>query len=207
MMNDLQRTPEWYDARCGCLTASQAAPLFKMKRDGKPTQAWYDLIDKLIAERVTGEVQSNFTTGAMQWGIDHEDEARSIYDAKSVEPVELAGFIMHPNIPFLGASPDGLVGTDGLVEIKCPQTVTHLRRVKEGVVPPEYIPQMLVQCICTGRRWVDYVDYDPRCAGPWAHLAYWTVRFTPTDEQLKDAADRCEEFLAAVDQAMADLLP
>ena len=206
-MNEFQRNAEWFQDRCGCLTASQAAPLFDMGRDGKPKKAYYDLIDKLVAERITGEAQTNFTTSAMQWGIDHEDDARLEYEVDTGEIVALTGFILHPSIKWLGASPDGLVGDDGLVEIKCPNTCTHLRRIKAGVVPPEYVPQMLIQCLCTGRRWVDYVDFDPRCKGRFEHLAYWSIRFTPTEEQLKDAADRCEAFLAEVDQAMAELLP
>lgn len=205
-MNEFQRTPEWFQERCGCLTASQAEPLFKTRRDGKPTQAYFDTIDKLIAERVSGEVAANFTSAAMQWGIDHEDEARMEYQVRTGEIVQLTGFVLHPDIPYLGASPDGLVGTDGLVEIKCPTTAVHLRRIKAGVVPPEYVPQMLLQCLCTGRKWVDYIDYDPRCRGPYERLAYWSIRFTPTEEQLNDARSRCEDFLAAVDQAMEELL-
>lgn len=203
-MNELQRTPEWFDERCGCLTASQAAPLFDMKRDGTPKQSYYDLIDKLIAERVSGEVQTNFTTSAMQWGIDHEDEARFEYEAETAEVVDLTGFILHPSIPYLGASPDGLVGTDGLLEIKCPNTATHLRRIKRGVVPPEYVPQMLVQCICTGRKWVDFVDFDPRCRGKFEPLRYWSIRFTPTEDQLKDAEERCSKFLSDLNKTLEE---
>ena len=202
-MNDLQRTPEWYADRCGCLTA--AAPLFAMRKDGKPTVAYYDLLDRLIAERVSGEVQGSYFNAAMQWGIDHEDDARVAYEAATFNDVQLVGFVHHPAVPFLGASPDGLIGHDGLLEIKCPNTTTHLRRIKEGIVPPEYIPQMIVQCLCTGRQWVDYVDFDPRCRGRFEHLAYWSIRFTPTQEQLDDALKRCVDFLVLVEQTLEDL--
>lgn len=204
-MNDLQRTPEWYADRCGCLTASAAAPLFAMRKDGKPTVAYYDLLDRLIAERVSGEVQGSYFKAAMQWGIDHEDDARVAYEAATFNDVQLVGFVHHPEVPFLGASPDGLIGHDGLLEIKCPNTTTHLRRIKEGIVPPEYIPQMIVQCLCTGRQWVDYVDFDPRCRGRFEHLAYWSIRFTPTQEQLDDALKRCVDFLVLVEQTLEDL--
>lgn len=98
-----------------------------------------------------------------------------------------------------------MIGHDGLLEIKCPNTTTHLRRIKEGIVPPEYIPQMIVQCLCTGRQWVDYVDFDPRCRGRFEHLAYWSIRFTPTQEQLDDALKRCVDFLVLVEQTLEDL--
>lgn len=204
-MNDFQRTPEWFQERCGCLTASQVAPLFEMGRDGKPKKAYYDLIEKIVAERISGEVQSNFTTPAMQWGIDHEDDARMEYQIRTGEVVDLTGFVLHPNIAWLGASPDGLIGKDGLLEIKCPNTATHLRRIKAGVVPPEYRPQMLLQCLCTGRKWCDYVDYDPRCRGRFEHLAYWCIRYEPTEEELTDAIDRCCSFLSLVESHMQEL--
>ena len=127
--NPLQRTAKWFSDRCGCLTASRAADALAISaKTGKPLKSRQDLIDTLIAERATGVAQSSGTTWAMQWGIDHEAEAREAYEAATGEMVDLVGFIPHPDIPWFGASPDGLVGSDGLVEIKCPQTVTHLRR-------------------------------------------------------------------------------
>ena len=205
-MTELQRTPEWYADRCGCLTASAVSALYDMKRDGTPKQAYYDLLDRIIAERVSGDTQTNYVTPAMQWGIDHEDEARIEYEMRTGESVELVGFIKHPEIPYLGASPDGLVGTDGLIEIKCPCTVTHLRRIRAGVVPPEYIPQMTLQLLVTGRKWCDFVQWDPRCRGDYKHLRYWTVRFEPTQEALDDMRDKCSAFLAVVEQELASLL-
>ena len=205
-MNDLQRTSEWYHDRCGCLTASAVSALYDMKRDGSPKQAYFDLLDRLIAERVTGDVLPNFTSAAMQWGIDHEDEARVTYEAETGACTDLVGFVKHPDIEWLGASPDGLVDDDGLVEIKCPNTVTHLKRIRAGVVPEEYKPQMLLQLVVTGRKWCDFVDYDPRCRGPYAHLSFWTIRYTPTDEEREDMIKRCKDFLGEVQTRMDDLL-
>ncbi|MDO5532872.1 lambda exonuclease family protein [Sutterella sp.] len=194
--NPLQRTSQWLNDRHGCLTASRAAAVINRRRDGKPTAAYQALMGILIAERITGEVIGTGTTPAMQWGIEHEAEARDAYEVETGELVDLVGFVPHPEIPWFGASPDGLVGDDGLLEIKCPNTTTHLERIAAGVVPEEYRPQMLVQLLCTGRRWVDFVDYDPRLKGPWKHLKFWTIRFQPTDEELEQAEKLCRQFLA-----------
>lgn len=203
----LQRTPEWLHQRAGCLTASRAAAvLCRSKRTGEPLQAYYDLQDQIIAERITGDAIGIGTTAAMQWGIDHEDDARTAYEAHTGEVVDLAGFILHPSIPWLGASPDGLVGDDGLVEIKCPNTLTHLKRVGARVVPEEYKPQMLVQMLCTGRRWCDFVDYDPRLSGLYERHRFWTIRYTPTAQELEDAEVKCRAFLEEVEDEMQKLL-
>ena len=187
-------------------SACAAAVLTRSKRTGEPLQAYYDLIDQLVAERITGDSIGTGTTIAMQWGIDHEDDARAAYEARTGEVVDLAGFILHPSIPWLGASPDGLVGDDGLVEIKCPNTVTHLKRIATGVVPDEYKPQMLVQLLCTGRKWVDFVDYDPRLGAPWERHRFWTIRYTPTAQELEDAEAKCRAFLDEVEAKMQDML-
>lgn len=206
--NPLQRTAEWLRDRTGCLTASRFADVMARKRDGSPTKAYYDLIDTLIAERVTGDSIGIGTTAAMQWGIDHEDEARAEYEAQTGSFVDLCGFIPHPTVDWLGASPDGLVGSDGLVEIKCPfSTVVHLRRIAAKVVPEEYRPQMLLQLICTGRKWCDFVDFDPRLiGGPYERLAFWTIRFEPTEEEREKALALAKDFLAEVDRKMTDLI-
>ena len=206
--NPLQRTAEWFRDRTGCLTASRFADVLARKRDGTPTKAYFDLIDTIVAERITGDSIGIGDAPALVWGRDHEAEARETYEAETGRFVDLVGFIPHPDIPYLGASPDGLVDDDGLVEIKCPfSTVVHLRRIRAGVVPPEYVPQMLMQCICTGCSWVDFVDYDPRLIGtPYEHLAFWTVRYTPTEEEKAAALEAAKTFLADVDQAMKDVL-
>lgn len=205
--NPLQRTPEWLHQRAGCLTASRAAAvLCRSKRTGEPLQAYYDLQDHIIAERITGDSIGIGTTAAMQWGIDHEDDARTAYEAHTGEVVDLAGFILHPSIHWLGASPDGLVGDDGLVEIKCPNTVTHLKRIGARVVPEEYKPQMLVQLLCTGRKWCDFVDYDPRLQGPYERHRLFVVRYEPTAEELDDAMQKCVNFLKEVEDEMQALL-
>lgn len=205
--NPLQRTGAWLQQRAGCLTASSAAAVLeRSKRDGKPLKAYYDLKEQLIAERATGQCIGIGTTAAMQWGIDHEADARAAYEAQRCEVVDLVGFVPHPSIKWLGASPDGLVGDEGLVEIKCPNTVTHLKRIATGVVPDEYKPQMLVQLLCTGRKWVDFVDFDPRLQGPYERHQLFVVRYEPTAEELEDAKQKCVAFLNEVEEKMQDML-
>lgn len=201
-----QRTAEWFAARCGCLTASRAAAVLARRRDGKPTAAYEAMIDTLICERVTGSCEGIGATPATQWGVDHEDEARKVYEDMTGELVDLVGFIPHPEVEYFGASPDGLVGADGLLEIKCPySSQKHLARVAEGVVPEEYKPQMLVQLLCTGRKWVDFVSYDPRIVGPWAKARFFLIRFEPTQAELSAALEECQKFLAIVDERVAAL--
>jgi exodeoxyribonuclease (lambda-induced) len=197
-----QRTAEWFAARVGCLTASRAAAAINRTKAGKPTADYAKMIDEILVERLTGQPAEHFETPAMRWGTEHEDEAREEYELATGEFVQQTGFVPHPSIAYLGASPDGLVGEDGLIEIKCPSSLTHIQRVRAGVVPDEYKPQMLVQLLCTGRKWVDFVDYDPRLPAPYASRRLFIVRFEPTAEELDDARAKCEDFLENVDQAM-----
>lgn len=204
-MNELQGTYEWFNNRIGCLTASHAAVIPRQK-SGKPYKAYDDEMNRIIAERITGLPIGVGTTEAMQWGIDHEDEAKDAYELATGNLVVNTGFILHPTILYFGASPDGLVGDDGLIEIKCPNTVTHLSRIAANVVPEEYKPQMLVQLLCTGRKYVDFVDFDPRIGGEYEHLQFWTIRYEPTAEELKEAEERCVEFLTKTAERMKSLL-
>lgn len=197
--NPYQQTSEWFEARCGCLTASRARAVIARKKNGEPYAEYYTVLEQVVGERLTGIVASTGTTAAMQWGIDHEEEAREQYVIETGRDVALTGFVKHPTVRWLGASPDGLVGDDGLIEIKCPTTLTHLKRVASGAVPEEYKPQMLVQLLCTGRKFVDFVDYDPRLSSDWEKARFFCVRYEPTQEELADALAKCQEFLTAVD--------
>lgn len=194
--NKFQRTEEWFAARCGKMTASKAAAAFAVsKRDGKPLQAAKDCIHEIAVERLTGMPVQHFENAAMLWGTEHEDEARAAYECETGNIVKEVGFIEHPSVPGLGASPDGLIGSDGLLEIKCPSSITHLSRVLAGVVPDEYKPQMLVQMLCTGRKWCDFVDFDPR----FKSRPIFIVRYEPTQAELDDALAKCISTLEQVD--------
>ena len=200
-----QRTAEWFQARTGCLTASRASIAFARGAKGQKLKAYWDLIDEIVAERITGECVQHFTTDAMKWGVEHEDNARLEYCVSKGVAVDEVGFVRHPSIANFGASPDGLVGEDGLLEIKCPTTVTHLKYVRDAVVPDQYKPQMLVQLLCTGRAWCDFFSYDPRLEAKCPHLAKFCVRYVPKPEELEKALELSSEFLSDVDSALKEL--
>lgn len=203
--NPLQQTAEWFQDRIGFLTASRMIKILPGAR-GQYLKSRADLLDDLVAERITGQLTEGFTTSAMQWGIDTEAEARTEYEVLTGEGVELCGFIRHPSIAWLGASPDGLIGSDGVLEIKCPKTVTHLHYLANGTVPPEYRPQVLTQLLVTGRRWADFVSYDPRLGDEYAKHRIFRVRYTPTEEELKMVEAEAVKFLAEVDEKVKQYL-
>jgi len=156
-----QRTEEWFAARLGKVTASRVAEVVAKTKTGYgASRANY--MAELICERLTGAPTERYTSSAMQHGIDTEPQARAAYEAKSGSFVEEVGFVLHTSISEAGASPDGFVDEDGLIEIKCPQTATHMDTLLSENVPAKYVTQMQWQMACTGRKWCDFVSYDPR---------------------------------------------
>ena len=153
-----QGTDEWFAARLGKVTASRAADV--MTKKGSAARA--NLSAQLVLERLTNTKGESFSSAAMQWGVDQEPFARAAYEAHSGVWVDTVGFVQHPTIERAGASPDGLVGQDGLVEIKCPNTATMIDTLLTGKVPSNYTTQMQMQMACTGRAWCDYAVFDSR---------------------------------------------
>ena len=149
-----QRTPEWYAMRKGVITASQAHRLLTPAK-----QATY--ARDLLAERLSEAVEDGYTSPAMQWGVDTEPAAKVAYELATGREVRDAGFVWLDDRKAVGCSPDGWVG-DGLIEIKCPNTSTHLGYCLDMKPPPEYMAQMQFQMLCTNREWCDWVSYDPR---------------------------------------------
>ena len=161
-MDDLiQGSPEWLATRLGRVTASRVADVVAKTKSG-PSASRLTYMGELIAERLTGEPAVKFTNAAMQWGTDTEADARAAYSFYTGHDVELVGFVQHPTIPMSGASPDGRVGSDGLVEIKCPNVATHIETLLGGSVPTKYLTQIQWQMACEGRAWCDFVSFDPR---------------------------------------------
>jgi putative phage-type endonuclease len=160
-----QATPEWFAARLGKVTASRLADMMAQTRNGwGASRANY--MAELVAERLTGKKFEGFTNAAIQWGLDTEPQARDAYAFFTDADVEQVGFIDHPTIAMTGASPDGLVGADGLLEIKCPQTATHINTLLTADIAEKYILQMQWQMACTERKWCDFVSFDPRMPEP-----------------------------------------
>jgi hypothetical protein len=155
-MSAIQRTDEWFAARIGRATASRFKDVLARVKNGEAASR-RDYRSQLVVERLTGAREEGYTNAAMQWGIDHEDDARAMYGAEVME----CGFIAHPTL-MAGASPDGFVGDDGLVEIKCPKTATHIDMLLAGKMPSEHIPQVQGQMWIVDKSWCDLVSYDPR---------------------------------------------
>lgn len=157
-----QKTDEWRQERCGRFTGSLFGDaLAKSKRDGKPLKARNDLIWTVAAERIQGYQAEGPSSYSLRWGTETEPLAREAYEIATGEFVTEKGFIVHPQFDFAGCSPDGIIGDDGLIEIKSPKCPEiHLQRWLDGV-PEEYIPQIQGQLWVTGRKWCDFVSYDP----------------------------------------------
>lgn len=157
-----QRTDEWFLARIGKVTASRVADLMAKTKSGPSAASRANLMADLICERLTGQRQEGFTSAAMQWGTDTEPQARAAYEFMTDAAVVETGLCLHPVIADFGASPDGLVGDDGLLEIKCPNSAAHIETLLIGEAPAKYNAQMQAQMSCTGREWCDFVSFDPR---------------------------------------------
>ena len=156
-----QRSAEWFAARLGKVTASRVSDVTARTRSGwGASRAKYAA--QLVVERLTGVKAAEFVSPAMQWGTDQEPLARDAYRHTRPDDVIETGFIDHPTIPASGASPDGMVGKEGLVELKCPDTATHIETLLGEPIPLRYHLQMQWQLACTGREWCDFVSYDPR---------------------------------------------
>ena len=156
-----QRTEEWFAARMGKVTASRVADVIAKTKTGYSTSR-ENYLAQLVCEVLTGKPAESFTNAAMQWGVDQEPLARAAYESHQNVLVDEVGFLTHPTIWESGASPDGLVGELGMVEIKCPNTATHIDTLLTQTVPGKYNTQMQWQMACAGRHWCDYVSFDPR---------------------------------------------
>lgn len=156
-----QGTPEWFAARLGNVTASRVADVIAKTKSGYSASR-ENYMAQLICERMTGTVAESYTNAAMQWGIEQEQYARAAYESFADVLVDQVGYVQHPRIERAGASPDGLVGLFGLLEIKSPQSNTHIETLITEQVPTKYITQMQWQMLCTGRAWCDFVSFDPR---------------------------------------------
>jgi len=196
-----QRTEEWIQARLGKVTASRVADVMARTKSGYSASR-KNYMAELVCERLTGTPSEHFESAAMKWGTDTEPLARSAYEARTGELVEEVGFIEHPRIPNFGASPDGLVGADGGLEIKCPNTATHIEILLSGGIDSRYIYQLSTGLACTGRKWWDYVSFDPRLPD---NLAYKCVRFYRDDALIAEIESEVIRFLEELD-AMTERL-
>jgi len=156
-----QGTPEWHQLRLGKVTASRVADILAKTKTG-PSASRNNYLIELALQRVTKALEESYTNSAMEWGIQTEPQARVAYEVKTNNFVDQVAFIDHPTIANFGCSPDGLVGSDGLIEIKCPNSATHWSYIKDNAPPNKYFIQMQAQMAVTGAKWCDFVSFDPR---------------------------------------------
>jgi putative phage-type endonuclease len=196
-----QGSDNWFAARLGKATASRIADIVARTKTGaSASRANYAA--QLVCERLTNGREAGFSSAAMQWGTDHEPDARAAYSFRMDIDVEEVGFVDHPTISFSGASPDGLVGEEGLLEIKCPNTATHIDTLLNGTIPGKYVDQMQWQMACTGRQWCDFASYDPRM--PEAMRLY-VQRIQRDGDRIKHLETEVIDFLDGVEATVARL--
>jgi predicted phage-related endonuclease len=158
----IQGTPEWFAARLGKATGSRVADVVTKIKSGAYSAARAKYATEVLCERLTGQTIEVYCSRDMQWGKDQEGPARDAYARRRGVEVLQVGFVDHPEIYQSGCSPDGLIGADGMIQIKCPTTPTHIATLESRAVPAEYMPQVQWELACTGRAWSDFVSYDPR---------------------------------------------
>ena len=195
MSDIVQGSDAWRQMRLGKVTASRVVDVSaKIKTGWGASRANY--MAELIAERLSGVPAEKFTNAAMQWGTENEAAARREYGYRNSLSVDEVPFVPHPRIIMSGASPDGLINTDGLVEIKCPNTATHIDTLLASTVPGKYVTQMQWQMACTERQWCDFVSYDPRLPDD---MAFFCKRVERDQLYITQLEEMVAEFLAELD--------
>lgn len=202
MDNIEQRSPEWFAARRGKVTASRVYDIVKTIRNGDYAASRKNYAAELVMQRLTGQDPEPITNEYIEWGMANEPLARQAYEQRAGTPVIEVGFIDHPALAFSGASPDGLVGDDGLIEIKCPTPATHQDTLLNETVKEQYKLQMLWQMACTGRKWCDFVSFDPRMP---ENMQLFIKRFERDDAEIKNIELEVELFLDEVAKTVSNL--
>jgi len=197
----IQGSQDWFAQRAGKVTASRIADVVAKTKSG-----WSASRDnyaaQLIAERLTGVVADTFTNAAMQWGTETEPQAKAAYTLFTGRVIQDVGFVPHPSIPMSGASPDGLVEDNGLVEIKCPNTATHLETLLGSAIDGKYIKQMQWQMACTNKAWCDFVSFDPRLP---VNMQCKIIRVDRDAELIALLEKEVGEFLAEIEAKIKQL--
>ena len=196
-----QRTPEWWEARVGKVTASRIADVMARTKTGYAASR-NNYMAELVVERLTGKPTEGFSSTAMMWGIEKEPMARDAYSAARGEFVTEVGFLPHPTIPMTGASPDGTVPPSGIVEIKCPNTAQHIEYLMTKEPPQKYYYQMQWQMACAMATFCDWVSYDPRMP---ENLRLLIVRIERDDDTIKVLEDEVQKFLTELDEKVKAL--
>lgn len=202
-----QQTPDWFKMRCGMVTGSRVAEIMaKLKAGGKNglyAQSRENYKRELVCARLTGLNADHYVTAAMQWGTENEKYARARYEIDTGNIVNTIGFAMHPKIKWFGASPDGVIGAQGLLEIKCPTTRVHVDTLLSGRAGSEYEWQMYAEMACAEREWCDFVSFDPRIEKE--DLQIFVKRYHRNDAKITELEAEVVQFLSEVDGMLAGL--
>lgn len=197
----IQGSDDWLRARCGSVGASRVADVMATTRSG-PSASRKNYLAEIVTERLTGLPAERFISAAMTHGTDTEPQARMAYEFMCDAEVEQVGLIPHPAIPGAHASPDGLIGDEGMIEIKCPNTATHIETLLTGKIEGKYLKQMQFQLACSGRAWCDFVSFDPRLP---AEMQLFIHRVQRDPVMITEIEAAVTEFLAEVDETVAAL--
>ena len=197
-----QGSGEWFAVRVGKVTASRVADILAKTKSGYSTSR-DNYMAQVVCERLTNQKAESFTNAAMQHGTETEPLARAAYEALKDVLVDEVGFVPHPSIIMAGASPDGLVGDDGLLEIKAPQTATHIETLLSQTVPGKYNTQMQFQMACTGRSWCDFVSFDNRLP---VELQLFVKRVPRDNMYIRLMEEEIVKFLNELDIKIAQLM-
>ena len=203
-MSDLQRNDDWFAARLGKATGSRIADVMANGKGSAPSVTRANYLAQIVCGRLTGNAAENYTNAAMQHGIDTEAEAKTAYEFQANVMVQDVGFVEHPTVAMSGASPDGLVGDMGMVEIKCPNSATHLATLRGASIDGKYIKQMQWQMACTGRAWCDFASYDPRFP---FDLQLHVRRVHRDNALIAEIEAAVRLFLSDVDAAITEITP
>jgi len=195
-----QGSPEWLQARCGLATASCFADVLATLKSGGEAASRKNYRAQLIAERLTGVPADSYVSTEMKWGTEQEPFARIAYEATTGNIVLEVAFIRHPEL-MAGASPDGLIGEDGQMELKCPNTATHIDALLKGM-DPGHIPQIQGNLWMSGRKWCDFVSYDPRMP---ERMQLYVQRIERDDKYIANLESEVRKFLVEVDKVIAEL--
>jgi len=197
-----QGTPEWHAMRCGKVTASRVADVMRSGRGGAPSASRARYMGELVAERLTGVPYESFKSAEMQRGNEVEAEAVSAYAFICGAQCDRIAFVDHPTIEMAGASPDALIGDNGLAEFKCPASHTHIETLLSDKIDGDYVRQMQWQMACTGRQWCDFVSYDPRLP---TDMALYVRRLQRDDAAIAAMEMAVSQFLFETSLMVADL--
>lgn len=205
----VQGKHDWFEARCGRVTASEMADALSLNTRGPLsgiTSAKRETLKAfLVGEILTGSPdEMGYVSRYMERGTEMEPEAREMYEDAFETMVVQLGFVIHPTNDRSGCSPDGLIGADGGVEFKVPGIANHVKYLNEGILPEEYEPQVMWNLACTGRTWWDFVSYCPEIP-KWEPCRLFRVRVEANAKRIAEMEDGVDKFLSDTDALLASI--